>query len=85
MEDRIAKQKLNVILMVDCSTSMRGERIAQVNRAIEDIREYLCGLQDENSNVDFYISVITFSTVAYWKNNAKETNVKNFNFSIVLE
>ncbi|MGN0178256.1 MAG: VWA domain-containing protein [Christensenellales bacterium] len=80
MEDRIAKQKLNVILMVDCSTSMRGERIAQVNRAIEDIRDYLCGLQDENSNVDFYISVITFSTVAYWKNNAKETNVKNFNF-----
>ena len=34
MNDRIAKQKLNVILMVDCSTSMRGERIEQVNNAL---------------------------------------------------
>lgn len=53
MTDRIAKQKLNVIMIVDTSTSMRGERIGQVNRAIRDIQKYLTELSGESSNVDF--------------------------------
>ena len=44
MNDRIAKEKLNIFLLIDASTSMRGKRIAQVNDAIKDIRDYLCEL-----------------------------------------
>ena len=64
MEDKIAKQKLNIIVLVDCSKSMQGERITQVNNALRDIKTHLINMQDENSNVDFYMTVITFSTEA---------------------
>lgn len=81
MPDRIAKQRLNVILLVDCSTSMRGERIAQVNRAIGDIRKHLADMQYENANVDFYLTVITYSTDASLMNGDSFKDVSAFNFS----
>lgn len=81
MYDRIAKQKLNVFLIVDSSTSMRGERIRQVNDAIEDIVAYLIELQDENVNVDFYLSILSFSTSAQWKDNLREVKVKEMRCS----
>ena len=62
--DGIAKQKLHVILVVDTSRSMQGERIAQVNTAIADIHKYLVDLQSENTNVDFYLSLVRFATEA---------------------
>lgn len=78
--DRITKQKLNVILIVDASTSMRGKRITEVNNAIREIKDYLINLESESSNVDFYLSILTFSTNAYWKNNQKEELVDNLQF-----
>ena len=63
--DKIAKQRLNVVILVDCSKSMQGERIAQVNSALRDIKTHLVDMQNENANVDFHITVITFSTDAY--------------------
>ena len=80
MFDRIAKQKLNVILLIDCSTSMRGKRIEQVNNALKDIKKHLVDLQGENSNVDFYITAITFSTTAEYLNNDREKNIEVFDF-----
>lgn len=80
MEDRIAKERLNVILLIDASKSMGGKRIKQVNEAIFDIKSYLCNLQDENPNVDFYITLIPFSTNASFYNNEKMINVNNFNY-----
>ena len=64
--DGIAKQKFDVILIVDCSSSMRGERIGKVNEAISDIVLCLRDLQYENANVDFFLSVLTFATDAQW-------------------
>lgn len=81
MNDRMAKQKSNVILMVDCSTSMRGKRIEQVNSAIKDIGEYLLNLQYDNSNVDFYVTIITFSTDARFLNNEKEAKIDLFKYT----
>lgn len=72
--DGLAKQKLNVILVVDVSSSMRGKRIAQVNGAIQDILKYLVDLQYENVNVDFYLSVLTFGTKAQWTVRSKNVN-----------
>ena len=78
--DRMAKQMFNIILLVDTSKSMHGKRIEQVNQAIKDIERYLKVMQKENSNVDFYISILTFSTDAQWHDNTKATYIDNFNF-----
>ena len=81
MADRIAKQRLNVVVLVDCSTSMRGQRIEKVNRALADIKRHLSDMQDENSNVDFYVSVITYSTEAHFLNGEQVKPVQDFVFS----
>ncbi len=78
--DRIAKQRLNVILIVDTSKSMGGNRIQQVNNAISDIKYKLIDMQNENANVDFYVTIITFSTEAHLYNNDKMKNVEDLNF-----
>ena len=78
--DRIAKECLNVILLVDTSKSMAGNRIKQVNDAILDIKNYLTELQVENSNVDFFISIISFSNYANFYDNQKSINVDNLKF-----
>ncbi len=80
MKDRIAKQRLNVIMLVDCSTSMRGERIKQVNNALRDIKTHLSEMQDENTNVDFYLTVITYSTDAFLLNGDTMKPIKDFDF-----
>ncbi len=81
MNDRIAKQRLNVMIIVDCSKSMQGERIAQVNGALRDIKRQLAEMQDENSNVDFYLTVITFSNDARLLSGDKMKAVQDFNFT----
>ena len=73
--DGIAKQKLHVIMIVDTSRSMQGERIGQVNSAIEAIHKYLVDLQGENTNVDFYISIMTFANGAEFVSGYKGVNV----------
>lgn len=78
MADCIAKQKLNIILLIDTSSSMRGKRILQVDQAVRDINDYLVDLQNENASVDFYLSIVTFNTEAeFYKNNAS-INVRDF-------
>ena len=37
-------------------------------------------MQNENSNVDFHITVITFSTDAYFLNGDRSKEIENFNF-----
>lgn len=81
MNDRIAKQRLNVIMLVDCSTSMRGERIGQVNSALADVKRHLTELQDENANVDFYLTVVTYSTDARLLNGDEMKAVQEFRFN----
>ena len=78
--DKIAKQRLNVVILVDCSKSMQGERIAQVNSALRDIKTHLVDMQNENANVDFHITVITFSTDAFFLNGDRSKEIENFNF-----
>ena len=59
---------------------MQGERIEQVNSALREIKKHLVDLQNENANVDFYISVITFSTDAYFLNGDTSKEIENFEF-----
>lgn len=78
--DRIAKQQLNVIVLVDTSKSMQGERISQVNKALRDIREHLVEMQEENTNVTFAITVIPFSNEASFLNDDRSKEVECFHF-----
>ena len=73
--DGITKQKLHVMMIVDTSRSMQGERINQVNKSIADIHKYLVELQSENTNVDFYISIMTFANKAEFLEGCKGVNV----------
>ena len=75
--DGIAKQKLHVMLIVDTSRSMQGDRIGQVNTAIADIHKYLIDLQGENTNVDFYMSIMSFANSAEFLDGYKGVNVKD--------
>lgn len=81
MLDRIAKKTLNIILLVDTSKSMGGERIKQVNEAIVDIQDYLKNLQVENTDVNFDLTLIPFSTTATFYNDTASTNVDDFHFN----
>lgn len=78
--DRIAKQQLNVIILVDTSKSMQGERISQVNKALRDIRKHLVDMQNENATVNFAITVIPFSNDACFLNGDRSTEIDQFNF-----
>ena len=80
MVDRIAKEKLNIILLIDSSRSMEGKRIEQVNQAINDIHSYLQDLQAENTNVDFYLTLISFGTYASFYDNKECINVDRFKY-----
>ena len=80
MIDRIAKGKLNVILLVDTSTSMRGDRIDSVNSAINDVIAYLRELACDNTNYDFHLSLISFSTDVSLFNNQLSEDVNSINF-----
>ena len=75
--DGIAKQKLHVMMIVDTSRSMQGERIDQVNTAIADIHKYLVDLQGENTNVDFYMSIMTFANKAEFVPGYRGINVND--------
>lgn len=78
MEDRIAKQRLNIILLVDCSKSMSGTKIESINHALSEIKERLIEMQGENANVDFYLTIITFATRAEFHNGDVMKNVNDF-------
>lgn len=58
------RQILNILLLIDVSGSMRGDRIAQVNYALENVFEDLREREDLNAN--FKIGVMEFSDEANW-------------------
>ncbi len=58
------RQILNILFMIDVSGSMRGERIAQVNYAMENIIKELRRRDDVNSAIK--IGIMEFSDEAEW-------------------
>ena len=79
--DKIARQRLHLIVLVDCSKSMQGERLAQVNKALRDSKARLLEMQGENSGVEFLITVITFSTDAALLNGDRFKKIEDFSFA----
>ena len=81
MEERMAKNKLNIFLLIDTSKSMQGKRIKQVNQAITDIQNFLTDFQNENDQADFYVTIIPFSNSASLYNNKKEQRIDQLVFN----
>ena len=79
--DRIAKQRVNVIMLIDTSTSMRGKRIDQVKKALVDIKKQLIDMEDVNVNADYYLTLITFSSEAKYLNNSKMDRISDVDLS----
>ena len=79
-EERIATQRLHIFLLVDASKSMQGTRIRQVDQAVADIKDYLSKFQMENSNVDFYLTIIPFNNDAFFYKGKQSANVDELDY-----
>ena len=42
---------------------------------IKEIKDYLIDLEDENANIDFYLSILSFSTFATWQTKKEGESV----------
>lgn len=65
-QPRIARRQLQLMLLLDCSGSMAGEKIASLNYAIRSAMAEVKTVAAENPEVDMRLSAICFSTGARW-------------------
>src|SRR5512147_2785916 len=62
----LAARPLHFIWICDCSGSMRGEKIQQLNFAIRDAIPHMRSVADENPNAQVLVRAIKFSHGAAW-------------------
>ena len=62
----LARRQLQVILALDCSGSMQGDRIASLNYALRTTLPELRKVAEENPEIDVRLRVLRFSTEAQW-------------------
>jgi uncharacterized protein YegL len=62
----LARRQLQVILALDCSGSMRGDRIASLNYALRTALPELRHVAADNPEVDVRMRVLRFATTAEW-------------------
>lgn len=62
----LARRQLHVILALDCSGSMQGDRIASLNYALRTTLPELRKVAEENPEIDVRLRVLRFSTEAAW-------------------
>ena len=62
----LARRQLQVILALDCSGSMSGDRIASLNYALRTTLPELRKVAEENPEIDVRMRVLRFSTEAEW-------------------
>ena len=62
----IARKLLPIIYVLDTSTSMEGEKIAIVNKAMKDTVEVLRSVSNKNPTAELKIGVLQFSSGAEW-------------------
>lgn len=62
----VAKQELNLILVIDNSGSMQGEKLGAVNNAIRDVMAIMPEIQEDTADAVIKISALKFSDDASW-------------------
>lgn len=60
------RRKMTLFLLVDTSGSMAGDKIAQVNDAIENVLPMVQEISDNNADSDIEIAILKFSNSAEW-------------------
>ncbi|MEO0410467.1 MAG: tellurium resistance protein [Pseudomonadota bacterium] len=62
----VARRQLHVIIMLDCSGSMAGDRIASLNYALRSSVPELKEVARENPEIEVLVRVLRFSEKAEW-------------------
>ena len=62
----VGRRQLQVIFVLDCSGSMRGEKIASLNYAIRSALPELRSVAAENPEVQVMVSAVAFADTAEW-------------------
>ncbi|HYE47828.1 MAG TPA: VWA domain-containing protein [Caulobacter sp.] len=62
----VARRQLQVILALDCSGSMRGDRIASLNYALRTALPELRHVAADNPEIDVRVRVLRFGSTATW-------------------
>jgi len=64
--DGVARRQLQVLLLLDCSGSMQGDRIASLNYSIRTALPALRKAAEENPEIDVRLRALCFSTGTRW-------------------
>lgn len=64
--EHVSRRQLHVVLLLDCSGSMNGEKIASLNYAIRSALPELRHVARENPEVSVLLSALCFGSTAYW-------------------
>lgn len=62
----VVRRQLHVLLLLDCSGSMQGDRIASLNYAIRTAIPALRGAARENPEIEVYLRALRYSSGAQW-------------------
>jgi uncharacterized protein YegL len=71
--------RLHVIIIADCSSSMKGDKIALMNKGIQDLLVYLNNFSRDYS-FDPYIGIIRLSVSATWLTDPEIVQLSSFQF-----
>lgn len=63
---KISGRPLHVIWILDCSSSMEGEKIESLNTAIRDAIPYMRDIAKSNPHAEIMVRAVTFSSGAKW-------------------
>lgn len=63
----ITRRKLHVVLMLDCSRSMVGPRIASLNQSLLTVLPALQDASSRNPHAEVFVRQLEFSTGARWR------------------
>ncbi len=76
----LASRPLHFIWIVDCSSSMRGDKISSLNTAIKEAIPHMKDVADDNPNAKVYVRAVKFSSGASW-HIADKVEVENFTWN----
>jgi len=62
----VSKRPLHFIWIADCSSSMRGEKIASLNTAIRDVIPAIRKVAEDNPNAEIFMRAVKFHSRAEW-------------------
>ena len=76
-ERGVAARPLHFIWIVDCSGSMGGEKIQELNTAIKEALPDMVSVAEQNPFAEMLVRTVKFSNGAQW-HDAQPVNVKDF-------